>query len=219
MTAVTAIEPFVRHISVSVIDPDMDFRNQITRLLQQASGYSCLHTYRSGEAALYDIFTQLPAVLLINVSLPGMSGIDCAKSVKEKAPGVEIIMLTGKTEDARVFDSLSAGASGYMNRNIPPGKMLDAITEAYRGGAPMSRHIARMVVNSFRQSNFNPFHLTPREMDVLQELCKGKSYKMAADSLYVSQDTIRSHIKNLYRKMQVNSKSEAVIKAMSYRLV
>ena len=126
-------------------------------------------------------------------------------------------MLTVHQNDKLVFDSLCAGASGYLVKNTPPARIIDAIQEALRGGAPMSTQVARMVVQSFRKKQETT--LTERERDVLQQLCEGKSYKSIGDALFISQDTVRSHIKSIYKKLEVNSKSEAVAKALRSRIV
>ncbi len=136
--------------------------------------------------------------------------------IAQKAP-FEIIMFSVHQDDEKIFQSLCAGACGYLTKNTPIPKVLSAIKEAKNGGAPMSMNVARMVVNSFRPKS--TFILSIREKEVLNELCKGKSYKKIGNSLFISQDTVRSHIRNIYRKLEVNSKSQAVAKAFKEKLI
>lgn len=220
MTIIPASYRFSRQITVSIIDKNPNLQHEVVPLLKQTNGYACLQIYQSTEAALRHIFGYLPDVLLIDLGYHySLTDIECIRQLKEKAPNVELIILTNRAGNSMVFEALRAGACGCLLKSTSPQKMLEAITEAYRGGAPMSRNIARMVVNSFQKNLTDPFRLTRREKEVLQQLCRGKSYKMVAGALFVSHDTVRSHIKSIYRKLAVNSKSEAVIKALEYRLV
>jgi len=153
----------------------------------------------------------------MDIGLPGMSGIQGIRILKDKLPDIDILVLTIQSESETVFDALCAGASGYLMKDTPPAQLLDAIRESYDGGAPMSTRIARLVVESFKITQQTS--LTNRETEVLTHLCKGKSYKMIADDLFISEETVRRHIKNIYRKLEVHSKSEAVAKAFKERLV
>jgi DNA-binding NarL/FixJ family response regulator len=155
----------------------------------------------------------------MDISLPKMSGIDCVKLLREAAPDIDIIMLTVHTDEDHIFESLRAGAVGYLVKNIFPNKLLSSIKEVKNGGSPMSSSIARKVVSSFNGFRKTANDLTKREQEVLDLLCKGKSYKVIADSLFISPDTVRYHLKNIYRKLQVNSKYEAVIKALKDGIV
>jgi len=154
---------------------------------------------------------------LMDIGLPDISGIECTKILKSNFPNLDIIVLTMHENDNYVFDSLCAGAIGYLTKETPPAKILEAITEAANGGAPMSTQIARRVIGSFKVEP-SP-QLTPREHEVLSILCEGKSYKMIADSLFISEETVRRHLKNTYKKLEVHSKSEAVAKAIKERIV
>lgn len=156
-------------------------------------------------------------VLLMDISLPGMSGIEGVRLLRERFPALDIIMLTVHDDDRSVFDSLCAGACGYLVKTTHPTKILAAIEEVHRGGAPMSPAIARMVASSFRRSANSP--LTPRETEILQQVCVGKSYKMIAAELFISQETVHSHLKNIYRKLEVSSKTEAMAKAFRERWI
>jgi DNA-binding NarL/FixJ family response regulator len=153
----------------------------------------------------------------MDIQLPGMSGIEGVRRLKKLLPELDIIMLTIHDDDKRVFDSLCAGACGYLVKTTPPAKILEAIKEVYNGGAPMSASIARLVIQSFRKSSDS--NLSPREQEILALLCQGKSYKMIAAALYLSKGTVHSHLKKIYKKLEVNSMTEAVAKAHQEKLV
>lgn len=202
-------------ISVSLVEDDQDIRQSLAQIIDGLPGQVCLGAYLDGESLLNEIDVLTPDVILMDIELPGISGIECVRKVKTKYPEIDIIMLTVHDDEKMVFESLCAGACGYLTKNTEPGRIVSAIKEAVNGGAPMSTNVARMVVQSFNRSPSS--HLTSRETDVLDLLCKGFSYKMIADTLFVSQDTVRSHIKSIYRKLEVHSKSEAVVKALKFR--
>ncbi|MEM7103835.1 MAG: response regulator transcription factor [Bacteroidota bacterium] len=204
-------------IQVAIVEDDIDIRENLAMLIDSEPKYSCTQRFHKVEEAIPGLRLNPPDVLLMDISLPGMRGIEGVGIIKTENPGIEVVMLTVHQEDGLVFESLCAGASGYLTKNTSPDDIMVAIQEAYEGGAPMSTNIARMVVNSFKR-NPGP-DLSVREREVLSELCKGKSYKMVADSLFISQDTVRTHIRNIYRKLEVNSKSEAVAKALKEHLV
>lgn len=153
----------------------------------------------------------------MDIQLPGMSGIEGVRRIKKFLPDLDIIMLTIHDDDRRVFDSLCAGACGYLVKTTPPVKILEAIKDVHNGGAPMSASIARLVLQSFRKSSDS--NLSPREQEILALLCQGKSYKMIADALHLSKGTVHSHLKKIYKKLEVNSMTEAVAKAHLERLV
>jgi len=206
-------------ITVAIVEDIKDIREGLRLILNASSDFLCVGTYADAETAIPAILGIQPDVVLMDIELPGMSGINCVRHIKGQAPTIDILMLTVHADDQSVFQSLKAGACGYLTKNTPPHKLLDAIKEVKNGGAPMSSNVARMVVGSFNSFKKPTRLLTSREQDVLNHLCQGKSYKMIADALYVSQDTVRFHIKNIYKKLQVNSKSEAVIKALKNRIV
>ena len=206
-------------ISVAIIEDIRDIREGLAFILNQSKDCFCLGTYPNAEAGVRALAATPADVVLMDIALPGMSGIDATRLVKEQNPDTDVLMLTVHSDDQSVFQSLQAGACGYLTKNTSPEKLLDSIREAHAGGAPMSSNIARMVVNSFNSLRKPSPALTPREHEVLEQLCEGKSYKMIADALFISEDTVRHHLKNIYRKLQVNSKSEAVIKALKDRLV
>ncbi|MCI0618383.1 response regulator transcription factor [bacterium] len=204
-------------ISVSLIEDDADIRRGLTLLLNNTPGFACTAAYGDCETALKQIKSDPPDVLLMDIQLPGMSGIEGVRRIKQILPDLDIVMLTIHDDDHRVFQSLCAGACGYLVKTTPPAKILEAIKEVHDGGAPMSAGIARMVIQSFQKSS-RP-ELTPRELEILTQLCQGKSYKMIADALHLSKGTVHSHLKKIYKKLEVNSMTEAVIKAHQGKLV
>lgn len=204
-------------IYVSIVEDDPDIRESLALLINGTPGFSCISAYGTCEKAIKGILKDPPDIVLMDIGLPGMSGIDGIKVLKEKMPDLDILVLTIQSDDRVVFEALCAGACGYMMKDTPPAQLLDAIQETYDGGAPMSTRIARMVVQSFQVAPQTT--LTQRETEVLTHLCMGKSYKMIADDLFISEETVRRHIKNIYRKLEVHSKSEAVAKAFKEKLV
>ena len=205
-------------IDVAIIEDDKDIREQMGLLINNHSDFSCTKKFHNVESALHPLFSTPPDVLLLDITLAdGINGVEAVSLFVEKEASFEIIMFSVHQDDERVFQSLCAGACGYLTKNTPIPKILSAIKEAHNGGAPMSMQVARMVVQSLRSK---PQHdLSPREMEVLVELCNGKSYKKVAECLFISQDTVRTHIRNIYRKLEVNSKAEAVAKAFKDRLI
>ncbi|MBO3699884.1 response regulator transcription factor [Roseivirga sp. E12] len=205
------------NIRLNIVEDDPEIRSNLALIINTSEGMICDRTFENAESFLENLELQNPDIVLMDISLPGITGIKAVEKMKEKMPNIEALMLTVHQDDQLVFDSLCAGASGYLVKSTPPQRIIEAIREAMSGGAPMSTSIARMVVKSFRKQTESD--LTEREMDVLDQLCKGKSYKLIADALFISQDTVRSHIKSIYKKLEVNSKSEAVAKALKDRLV
>lgn len=204
-------------ISVSLIEDDADIRRGLALLLDKTPGFDCVAAYGDCESALREIADDPPDVLLMDIQLPGMSGIEGVRRLKKILPDLDVIMLTIHDDDKRVFDSLCAGACGYLVKTTPPAKLLEAIKEVHAGGAPMSANIARLVIRSFQKSS-DP-NLSLREQEILSLLCQGKSYKMIAEALHISKGTVHSHLKKIYKKLEVNSMTEAVVKAHQERLV
>ncbi len=204
-------------ISVTIVEDDDDLRENLVFLIDSSSDFCCASAYRDCETALAGINGDQPDVVLMDIGLPGMSGIEGIREIKKTLPKLDIVVLTVYDDDDLVFDALCAGACGYLIKGMPPEKLLEAVREAHNGGAPMSAGVARLVVRSFQMEPHSP--LTQREKDILTQLCKGMSYKMIATSLFISQDTVRSHIRHIYQKLHVRSKSEAVAKALKERLV
>lgn len=198
-------------ISVTIVDGQRDFREGLRKILNKAEGFKCLATFEDAESAIRGIQKNLPEVILIDIELPGMSGIDCVKILRRKLPHIDIIVLSEHTEEAFIFQSLQAGAYGYLVKDVFPSRVLHAIREVRRGGAPMSISIARKVVNSFSKLQTPLPTLSEREIEVLHLLCEGGNYREIARKLYVSPNTVRFHLKNIYKKLQVNSRHEAVM--------
>ena len=204
-------------IKISIVEDDKDIRESLAILLNGTADFKCVSTYTTCESGLDKIQNDKPDVILMDINLPGMTGIEGTKIIKEKLPDTEIIMLTISDNDQDVFNSLCAGACGYLKKNTPPLKLIEAIKEAVGGGAPMSMDIARLVVGSFRQeTHVSP--LTTRETEILKNLCDGSSYKRIAENLFIDLNTVKFHIRNIYRKLEVNSKGEAIAKAMKDHL-
>ena len=207
-------------IKVALVDDNVDLREGLQIVLKEHSDeFECIGAFGDAETALKKIPELKPDVVLMDINLPGISGIECLKQLKPKLPNLDVIMLTVFADDDTVFDSLCAGACGYITKNASPEKILDAIREVRDGGAPMSGRSARMVVTSFKAPGDAAAQLTDREKEVLDQLCKGKSYKMVADALNITHDTVRHHIKNIYKKLEVHSVSEAILKTMKKKLI
>ena len=204
-------------INVAIVEDDHEIRDSLAILINGTAGFSCVYKFCDCESAIPVILDDPLDVILMDIGLPGMSGIEGIRILKEKLPEINILMLTVHGDSKVVFEALCAGACGYLIKDTPPTKLLEAIREAYCGGAPMSTQIARMVVESFKIHPHS--ELTNRETEVLTQLCKGKSYRMIAETLFISEETVRRHIKNIYRKLEVSSKSEAVAKALKEKIV
>jgi len=207
-------------IKVALVDDNHDLREGLQIMMKEHHDeFECVGSFADAETAAKKIPEIQPDVVLMDINLPGMSGIDCLKQLKTKMPRLDVIMLTVFADDETVFDSLCAGACGYLTKNASPEKIMDAIRDVRDGGAPMSGRIARMVVSSFKIPGDASAQLTEREKEVLDQLCKGKSYKMVADALNITHDTVRHHIKNIYKKLEVHSVSEAILKTMKKKII
>lgn len=205
-------------IKVALIEDDQDIRSLMTILIDGSPGFSCRLAFEDCESAIPVLEKHPPDLILMDIDLPKMSGIEGVAILKKKAPDLNIVMLTVHEDTDTVFDALCAGAVGYLVKGLPPVQLLQAIEEAYQGGAPMSPAIARKVINSFhRKSTSDP--LSNREREVLKMLCEGENYKTIAESLYISSNTVKSHIKNIYAKLHVHTRAEAVSKALKDRLI
>ena len=186
-------------------------------MINGTPGFKIINTYSNCEGAISNLKQDSPDVILMDIELPGMNGIEGVLKIKKIKPDSNIIIITVYDNDELVFKALCAGASGYLTKNIPPLKLLDAIKEVYEGGAPMSTNIARMVVKSFQKNTSSP--LSVRETKVLELLSKGKSYHIIANELFVDKETIRTHIKNIYTKLEVHSKADAIEKALKEKFI
>jgi DNA-binding NarL/FixJ family response regulator len=207
-------------IKVSIVDDEKELCQSIATFVNGAPGFSCVSMYHSGETALEHLPTDRPDVVLMDIHLIGMSGIECVKRLKAIMPQMHIMMLTVYEDTEQIFQALSAGASGYMLKRLTPSKLLDAICEVHEGGSPMSSPIARKVVASFQRTKpkqDEQTHFTAREQMVLDCFAKGLTYKQTADHLSISIDTIRTYVRRIYEKLHVQSATEAVAKYMRHR--
>ncbi|MBL7959502.1 response regulator transcription factor [bacterium] len=204
-------------VTVSLVEDDRDICSSLAKLINNTNVFTCIHQYYDCQSGVEGIIKDPPNIVLMDIGLPDRSGIEGISEIRAKLPDLNIIVLTAHENDDYVFNALCAGASGYIIKEASTERILGAIQEVINGGAPMSTQIARMVVKSFQRKNTTT--LSPREMEVLNELCTGKSYKMIADVLFISEETVRRHLKSIYKKLHVSSKSEAVAKALKERLV
>jgi len=207
-----------KEISRIVIIEDNDIvKDGFKILISSLSEHVVVATYESCEEAIKNLVKDHPDIVLMDIELPGMNGIDGTKIIKKQYPEIEVLVITVHDDSDLVFQALVAGASGYITKNAPHNKILDAINEVAKGGAPMSSKIARMVVESFQRNQNSP--LSPRETEVLELLAEGKSYSVIADELFIHKETVKSHIKNIYYKLQVNSKAAAIEIAKKNKLI
>ena len=209
-------------VTVGIVEDDTSIRESIASLIDATEGYSCTQAFASVESALEGISDPPPDVLLMDINLGGVSGIEGVRKFKAIVPQMNILMLTVFEENDKIFQSLCAGASGYLLKRTPPQKLLEAITEVHHGGAAMTPSVARKVLDLFASVAPPPLsqvRLTARETEILHHLVTGSSYKKISKALFISFDTVNSHIKNIYEKLQVHSKTEAVAKALKHKLV
>jgi DNA-binding NarL/FixJ family response regulator len=201
-------------IKVAIVEDSAGVRENWARLINAAPGFKCVGLFASGEAALKALPALRPDVVLMDINLPGMSGIECTARLKAQLPETQILMVTVHGDNERVFAALQAGASGYLLKRTRADELLEAIHEVMRGGAPMTGEIARMVIASFRRPAPAPdaARLTPREEEILALLTQGYSNKEIADRLSVSFDTVRTHLRHVYEKLHVRSRTEAATK-------
>lgn len=202
-------------IKVSIIEDDEWIRENLATQISRRDGFACGRCFGSGEAALAEIGKEIPDVVLVDINLPKMNGIECVRKLKAQLPGVLILMLTAYEDSDKIFKSLLAGASGYLLKRTPQNEILQAIEDVHRGNSPMTGHIARKVVQYFNQRGVTENEiekLSNREREVLDRLAEGIPYKEIADTLSLSIDTVRMHIKGIYSKLHVHSRGEAVAK-------
>jgi DNA-binding NarL/FixJ family response regulator len=211
-----------RPIKVAIVEDRREIREGLAILINGTEGFRCTGSYRSMEEALDKIGFELPDVALNDIGLPGMSGIEGIKILKERYPDLLVLMLTVYDDDERIFDAMCAGASGYLLKKTPPARLLESLREAVSGGAPMSPEVARRVISLFREirpPERADYNLTPHETRLLKLFVEGHNYKTAAAELGVSIHTVSFHLRSIYEKLQVHSKSELVAKALQNRLV
>jgi DNA-binding NarL/FixJ family response regulator len=204
--------------SVIVVEDDHGLREQLIKILETAWDIACVGAYASAEEALPKIVEKRPDVVLMDIKLPGISGIQCVAEIKKIVPAMQIIMVTVYEDSERIFRALKAGASGYLIKSSPPDQLLEAIRDVHKGGAPMSNTIARKVVKHFHLVGISPKeseNLSQREREVLELLAQGFIYKEIADQLKIGSETVRTYVKNICHKMHVRSRLEAVAKHCS----
>ncbi len=209
-------------INVIVIEDDDGTREAITTLIELSKEFICVNSFSNCEDAFGYVDDNLPDVILMDIVLDGgMSGIEGMKKFKELYPNLIILMLTVYEDDEKIFESIKSGANGYILKKISPQKILEAIRDAYNGGSPITPSIAKKILQVFSENSgkSNKFNLTPSETKILKHLVEGSSYITIAENLNKSVHTVRSHIRNIYSKLYVHSKTEAVVKAIKHKLI
>jgi DNA-binding NarL/FixJ family response regulator len=210
-------------IKVTIFDDNRSVRQGLSQLLNGSEGYECVGAFENCLNLLKDIEATKPDVVLMDIQMPGITGIEAVKEIREKYPDLKILMQTIFEDNEKIFQSILAGASGYILKNTTPLRLLDFIKETYEGGAPMSPSVATKVLKfvAEKSSPAQPdnFNLSEREKEILSFLVKGMSYKMIAASCYISIDTVRGHISNIYKKLHVHSKGEAIVAAIKDKIV
>src|SRR5271154_570803 len=202
-------------ITVSIVEDNDKLRETLVRVLNRADGFSCVSQYANAEDALKDLPQAKPDVVLMDINLPGMNGVECVRKLKQIAPEIAAVMLTAYEDTENIFNALAAGATGYLLKRAPRAELLDAIREVRRGGSPMTTHIARKVVQSFQKTS--PAEqtgeaLSTREQEVLDHLSQGFLYKEIAEKMGISYETVHTYIRRIYEKLQVRTRTEAVAK-------
>ena len=200
-------------ISVSIVEDDAPARGILTEWIRGAEGFNCVGVHENAEVALVALPLENPSVVLMDINMPGMNGIECVRRLKPQMMATQFVMLTVYEDPDHIFKALSSGASGYMLKRTPRAELLTAIKDVHAGGSPMSSNIARKIVQSFQRISLSPAEpnsLSPREREVLELLARGYLYKEISDSLHISVPTVNSHIRRIYEKLHVRSRSQAV---------
>ncbi len=204
-------------IKVLIVEDDRAVRDGLCALIDGSDGFDCSHACSSAEEALERVPNYLPDVVLMDINLPGMNGIECVVCLKNAYPEIQVMMLTVFDNTDEIFKSLAAGANGYLLKKTPPARLLEAISDLVKGGSPMSSEIARKVVQTFHKpvlQHFPEANLTPREEEILHYLTKGYLYKEIAEALFINIETVRTHIHKIYQKLQVRTRTEVLLKCM-----
>lgn len=202
---------------IVLIEDDDIIRSAFKSLISKSKEYLVVADYPDAETAIENIASDCADIYFVDIELPGMNGIEAIPKIRAGRKSAKIIVVTVYENDELVFKALCEGAIGYLTKNLSPSNILDALNELQSGGAPMSTNIARMVVSSFHKNRETPF--TPRELQILEMLSSGKSYSSIADSLFVDKETVKSHLKNIYLKLEVHSKAEAIEKAKKKKYI
>lgn len=206
-------------VRIMIYEDHDNLRESLCVLLNISEGYEVVAAYNSYADVTDQVAQMKPDVVLMDIDIPGINGIEAVSLIRQANMSVQLLMLTIFDDNQHVFDALSAGANGYLLKANITDRLIPAIQEVLQGGAPMSPSIARMVISSYAKNNQNTYNLTPREQEILQSLANGISYKLIADKHFISIDTVRTHIKRIYDKLHVRSQTEAVSKALRERLV
>jgi len=213
----------MKNIRVAIFDDNTQLRESLFNLIDASEGFICTGTFANCENILQNVKDTRPDVILMDIEMPGISGIDAVALIKSKFQDIKILMQTIFEDDDKIFQSICNGAEGYILKNTPPDEILLSLHEIYAGGAPMTPPIATKVLKMFKHNLSNnkdeSFNLSPREKEILRCLVEGMSYKLVADTCFISIETVSGHIKNIYKKLQVHSKSEAVAKAIKGRII
>jgi DNA-binding NarL/FixJ family response regulator len=202
-------------ITISIVEDNDQLRGTLARVLNRAEGFQCVSQFGNAEEALKALPQEKPNVVLMDINLPGMNGVECVRQLKQLCPDTQAIMLTVYEDTENIFNALAAGATGYMLKRTPRAELLDAIRDVLKGGSPMTTHIARKVVQSFQRpaATSQPTEdLSPREREVLDCLAQGFLYKEIAEKLGISYETVHTYIRRIYEKLQVRTRTEAVAK-------
>lgn len=202
-------------IRVSIVEDNARLRGSVAKLISLSEGFECISQHPDAETALAELPALKPDVILMDINLPGENGVECVRQLKPQLPRTQIVMFTVYENTDMIFKALAAGATGYLLKQTPPAELLAALLDVSRGGSPMTGHIARKVVASFNKpapAASGIENLTPREQEVLDHLVKGFLYKEIADAMGISFDTVHSHIRKIYEKLHVRSRTEAVTK-------
>ena len=202
-------------ITVSIVEDNEQLRGTLARMINRAEGFECVGQYPDAEAALAAIPQEQPQVVLMDINLPGINGVECVRRLKQVTPQTLVVMLTVYEDTENIFNALAAGAAGYLLKRTKSAELLDAIREVIRGGSPMTTHIARKVVQSFQRAGGateSEANLSQREQEVLDCLAKGFLYKEIAEKLGISYETVHTYVRRIYEKLQVRTRTEAVAK-------
>ena len=205
-----------KNIHIAIVEDDVEIRQTLSLIIDGTQGYVCKHTFADGESAIRELPNVYANVVLMDIDLPGVSGIQVVGKLKQKMPETDFLMLTVKSDDDSVFQSLCMGATGYLLKDTNPADLLKHIHEVHEGGSPMSSQTARKIIQSFRLEE-SP--LSERETEVLKKLSEGMNYKTIAKDLFLSPHTIKTHIKNIYSKLHVSTRAEAIFKAINKKLI
>ncbi len=202
-------------ITVSIVEDNDQLRSTLARVIGRVEDFKCLSQYPSAEAALEGLPKEKPEIVLMDINLPGMNGVECVRQLKVVAPGIQVVMLTVYEDTDNIFNALGAGATGYLLKRSKSAELIEAIREVHRGGSPMTTHIARKVTQSFLKAGPSPQpteNLSQREQEVLDCLSQGLIYKEIAEKLGISYETVHTYIRRIYEKLQVRTRTEAVAK-------